>query len=776
MENQRDLGGLENGVIRRTLKAALATLTALGIFPFSPRAANSLPSPPNLSPRAATLASGDPAQGTVQTVAGPGLCTGREAMRPQSQQVGALAVGGANQIFVDTGPPVDGLIRRADGVTTTFLRTGAPLQPRRTSSSPDRPPAENRLAPDGKGGVYVTTGARVLRLDGKSNSIQTVAGSDFELPRKPSSGDGGRAEKAQFSRAQTIATDEKGNLFVSDVFDVRKPLFRIRFINRGDEPVTFYRGTGQELTIGPGDISTIAGTPGRLDSNDGQFARKAVIWGGPASMAVVSDKLYLGLDWTEAETKGKHVGVRVINLGGLPLKVNGTDVGAGKIQKIAGGRLSGFRGDGGPARSAAFSHIPGMAADQQGNLYVADEFNHRVRRIDGRGIVTTVAGIGRPGFANGGFNGNNRPATNARLNQPFDVEIGNEGVYVADRKNGQVRLIDHAGTIRLAPGNAESTVCSIAALQTSQGRHNDWGGSGDLFRTAGPYDVEVDGKGHVYFAYLNGLDSQQALVELSGSSISGLQPSATQITSETSGKSAKRRTGYFDALAMTAQGRLYVNEGPGGQIRLVNLTPKPLFAHGIKVGPRQSEVVAGTGKEGIGGDGGPAKKARFSPVSFGPGGSPDSPWANNGMVADEQGNLFVADVGNQRIRIINSRGVISTVAGEGGPPELQECCRAPFRIAEDGQGNLYVSRRADPVVFLINRGPQPLARHGQVVGPGKMTVVAGNGTYGLAAEGDKAVEAPIRGPLGMAVDDKGNLYIARSVDHSVVRVDANGIL
>jgi DNA-binding beta-propeller fold protein YncE len=121
---------------------------------------------------------------------------------------------------------------------------------------------------------------------------------------------------------------------------------------------------------------------------------------------------------------------------------------AGTISTIAGTGVPGFSGDGGPAQAAQFDGPRGLAGDSAGNLYVADDNNHRVRRIDPAGVITTVAGTGAAGYG-----GDGGPARSAQLRNPRGVAVDGRGnVFIADSMNARIRMLDPSGAIATVAG------------------------------------------------------------------------------------------------------------------------------------------------------------------------------------------------------------------------------------------------------------------------------------------------------------------------------------
>lgn len=710
--------------------------------------------------------------GTVDTVAGAGFCPGVTEIDPDASAVRALAVDREGITYVDTGPEADGVVRAVDKAGARLVRTG--VASGRAGTDPLNPPATpraGRLAADHAGGVLVAGGAKVVRIDASAGvALHPVAG-DQNSPAGASgtsSGDGGPALEARFASTRSIATDEAGNLFVADRLDAGRATVRIRFVNRGSSPVTFYGGMPEEMVVAPGSIDTIAGAPGDANAGDGGPARAATFAGVPPAMAAVQGRLYIGLYSKGPSGGSTQARVRVVNLGAKPVTAQGVTVAAGAVETVAGGGDAGFRGDGGPARSAAFGHVPGLALDAQGNLYLADQAHHRVRRVGTDGTMRTVAGFGGTGPADGGFNGTNRPATQALLSRPHDVEVGPTGqLYISDEGNGQLRFVDGAGVIHAAPGNSPAWRCR------TQGAARD-----DAFlRDDPPESVTVDRLGTVYFL----ATATRRVMRLDPAGT--VTPVAGDATGGTGGGNAARaKLDRPVAIAGGPPGGLYVVEAAGARVRFLNLGSAPVTVHGVQVGAGAIATVAGDGTSGSAGDGGPAVRAKI-----GSGPARSEVGRSETVVADGKGNLFIADPAGNAVRRVDGEGTITTFAGPGAPSP-QACCEAPRSVAVDPAGNLYVAGReigaprAASRVWLFNRGSAPLTAHGQTVPAGEVRPVAGNGSESyqeLSEEGVPAVETtlPSLDVEHVAVDGAGNLYFMTGLfERSVRRVDAKGTL
>jgi sugar lactone lactonase YvrE len=158
--------------------------------------------------------------------------------------------------------------------------------------------------------------------------------------------------------------------------------------------------------------------------------------GGPATKAVLQHPSYLVLD----------AAGNVLFTDFLDNRIRKVDR-HGVITTVGGGS-AGFSGGGGSATKAALNFPTGLAIDPDGNIYISDADNNRIRRIDGNGVITTVAGTG-----DGGFGGDGGPATEARLNAPSDLAFDGAGdLYIADQGNDRVRRVDTKGVITTVAG------------------------------------------------------------------------------------------------------------------------------------------------------------------------------------------------------------------------------------------------------------------------------------------------------------------------------------
>jgi sugar lactone lactonase YvrE len=326
----------------------------------------------------------------------------------------------------------------------------------------------------------------------------------------------------------------------------------------------------------------------------------------------------------------------------------------GVIQTIAGTGEKGYAGDGGPARSALLNEPFMCAFDAQGNLYVAEAINHCVRRIDYRtGVISTVAGIGTPGYA-----GNGGPATRATLNQPYSLQIDSRGdIYIVDRLNAVIRKVEATtGRITTVAGTGEP------------GSSGD-GGPGLRAQLREPNDCFLDGRGGLLIADIQ--DQRIRRLDL-----------ITGIITTFAGNGDKARTGDgrtataasilgARAVCMDQRGNTYICEREGNGIRKVD-------ASGLM------STIAGTGERGYSGDGGPARTATWG--------------APKAIRCDQHGHLLVVDTENHAIRRIDAMtGIVTTIAGghRGGEGDGGAAIAAgldrPHGCDVDASGRIYIA-------------------------------------------------------------------------------------
>ncbi|MDD5543122.1 MAG: NHL repeat-containing protein [Acidobacteriia bacterium] len=396
---------------------------------------------------------------------------------------------------------------------------------------------------------------------------------------------------------------------------------------------------------------------------------------------------------------------------------------SGVINTAVGTGIHGFSGDGGPATSAQLAYPCGVAFDSKGNLYIADMNNFRVRQVTVAGVIVTVAGTGSMSFG-----GDGGPATSAALSFPYAVAVDSAGnLFIADSGNSRIR--------KVTPGGVISTVAGSG----TQGLEGDSGPaiSAHLFI---PHGVAVDAQGNIYIA--DTLNPHIRRVTPDG--LINVYAGAASIGfSGDGGLASLAQLNEPNGVAVDAAGNLLIADAGNSRIRRV--TPGGII-----------NTVAGAGTYGFGGDNGPASSAHL--------------YFPTGVVSDAVGNIYVSDSYNQRIRKITPAGVITTVAGSGvagfagdGGSATSARLNYPGAVTLDAAGNLFISDTNNHRVRKVTPS-------------GVINTVAGNGTFGFSGDGGPAISAQLYLPHGLATDATGNLYIADWANYRVRKVTLAGTI
>jgi len=329
---------------------------------------------------------------------------------------------------------------------------------------------------------------------------------------------------------------------------------------------------------------------------------------------------------------------------------------ASVITTVAGTGISGYSGDNGPATSAELNFNYRVYVASNGDVYIADTYNHCIRRVDfSTQIITTVAGTGNPGYI-----GDNGPATSAELNTPFGVSVASNGdLYIADGINFVIRRVDFlTGIITTVAGTGINAYSGDNGPATSA-------------ELKLPTDVSVASNGDLYIPDLNSNVIRR--VDFSTGIITTVAGTGNAGYSGDNGPATSAELQNPQGVSVASNGDLYIADNSNNVIRRVD------FSTGIIT------TVAGTGNSGYSGDNGPATSAEFNAAS--------------GVSVASNGDLYIADANNNVIRRVDfSTGIITTVAGTGnygysgdnGPATSAELAY-PYGVSVASNGDIYIA-------------------------------------------------------------------------------------
>jgi sugar lactone lactonase YvrE len=407
--------------------------------------------------------------------------------------------------------------------------------------------------------------------------------------------------------------------------------------------------------------------------------------------------------------------------------------GRGVLHTFAGDGVAGFSGDGGPARDARFNGPHDLWRDAAGNLWLSDLGNYRIRRIDARtGVITTVAGCGRRGRA-----GDGGPALEAELDTASGVATDAEGnLYIADEYGNTVRRVDPRGIITRYAGtgvggyNGDGIPAADAALFHPE--HLAFDSAGNLYVCDNSNDRirMIDRRGIIHTVFGNPVMAQ----------VDG------QMTRSSAGDGGPAREALVlmpDSLFVDRRDNIYVGEKYGFRVRRVD------GATGMV------QTVVGTGLPGFGEDGDVGERSSINSCE-------------SGLWVDDDGSVFWDDCSGRLRRVDGRTRVVTTVLGGrtigDGLRATEAFLRAPCGLDVARDGTIYFADTWNHRIRAID--PET----------GSIRTVAGNGAREYGGDGGPALEAFLANPYDVAVDDRGNVFVADSRRAHVRRVDAAGVI
>ena len=561
------------------------------------------------------------------------------------------------------------------------------------------------VAVDSSGNTYIAdeNDNRVWKVD-SSGKITTLAGNGTAYY----GGDNGPGNKAALNSPTGIAVDSAGNVYICD------------------------SGNNRVREVTPdGTIATVAGSGAPAYSGDGGAARNA----GILPLAIAADKS----------------GDLFISEGA---RIREISAATGNISTIAGTGTMGYSGDGGPAISAKLAFVTALAVDSTGILYLADFGANVIRRVDTKGIITTIGGTGVAGYS-----GDGSKATSAQM-VPYGMALDPSGtsLYLSEPLASTVRSINlTTGTISIVAGQA--------------GQYGFAGDGLTAFSAVlwGPYGLAVDSLKNLLIC--DTLNQRVRKVSSSNSLVSTI-----------AGTNAASFLNHPEGISLDSKGNLNVadtGDNIAKQLNLstgtiISLLQYPYLPEGIaedsggnlyissqdwylyKYGSNaQWSYFAGTGTNGYSGDNGKALSATLGHITS--------------VVTDSSNNVYVADDQYYRIRKIDSGGSITLMAGGGSQGASGDGGKAtaagidPYDIAFDKSGNIYVADRMNNRVRKVIPG-------------GNIGTVAGTGAQGFSGDNGQATAATLNAPSGVAMDSAGNLYIADSGNWLLRKVTTDGVI
>jgi len=453
---------------------------------------------------------------------------------------------------------------------------------------------------------------------------------------------------------------------------------------------------------------------------------------------------------------------------------------SGAMQTFAGlgyGHYSINGGHNGVATQEPLYYPSGLGVDTQGSIYIADTINNTIRKVylnGGTWDIVTVAGV-RQGCIQTDWPTCNdgAPATKAYLLNPQGVAIDAKGnLYIADTGNNVIRYVPVK--------NGVSGKISVYAGQYNGGspcpNPQSPCGDGGLATQAlmnGPMSVALDSSNNLYIAdaYDNRIRCVLAVVGGCGDTshtyapgdiitLAGIGVPCTIFNDGPNnnppycgdgGPATAAKIGRPEAVTVSPNaGVIYVTDSRASLIRVISGGVINTFA-GTPESP------------GFAGDGGAATAAELQ----NPG----------GVFLDAAGNVLIADTNNQRIREVNTSGVINTIMGGGlndGAPATSEMLANPYQVAVDANNNFYIADAANNRVRVVNTNPNnSITIATVVVPPLGIATIAGNGDVGYTGDGGPATQATMDEPFGVAIDASGNIYISDSQNGWVREVSAS---
>lgn len=574
---------------------------------------------------------------------------------------------------------------------------------------------------DGSGNLYIAdqNNGRVREVNASTGNISTVAGGGGSTTAGNNCGgsspwgDGAAATSAFLCSPQGVAVD--ASVTPPNVFVTNADACSVREI---------VGGTGGTK----GNIYRVAGsyTLGCGFSGDGSSATSAQLSTGWQVWAQASAGT---TTVTVADYGNSRIRQFTVNSSGTPT--------SGNISTIAGGGSTNCLNENIPAIESCLQPI-GVAFDTSGNYFIGDYGYERVREVSkSTGNINTVAGWGYPYYPYPV--GNNVPlGTDYQLYYPWHVHGDSSGnIYVAGYQDESVFAYNSStGALSQVTGNGTAGYLGDTVIATN-----------GTIELNGPTDVVKDSNGNIFISDYNNC----VIREIAASTgdihtvVGGTDNSRFGCGFKDGALSAGQINGVW-ALAIDSNNNLYLADSGNERVREVNL------------GASTITTIAGNGTYGFTGDGGAATSAELTNALY-------------GLSVDSAGNVYISDSSNYRVRKVTAAtGIINTIAGNGaggfegdGVPATETSVYAPYGLALDAAGDLFLADYNNQRVRMVDTA-------------GIIHTIAGNGTAGYVGQGVLATSAELYYPTGVTTDSSGNIYLADYYNWVIRKVSALNVV
>lgn len=602
------------------------------------------------------------------------------------------------------------------------------------------------IAVDYNGNVFIgdSDNQIIRKVNAGTGIITTIAGTPTVAGF---GGDSGPATStvAHLYTPSGIAIDKNGNLYIADYSNQRIRMVSCATVNSSGGACT--PNAGQTA----GDIYTVAGTGSAGFNGDSQPATSANLYNPYGVTTDTAGNLYIA-DYSDARVRRVACGT---GISGCTAPAGET---SGDIYTVAGNGTAGFSGDAAAATSAELDQPADVAIDNAGNLFIADESNQRIREVScvttasGGGACTpstgqtagniyTAVGSGTAGYGSG----DGQPATSGDLYYPLGVAVDSAGnVIVGDYDNDRIRFV---------PCDVSTLTCTPPAGDTAKDIYTIAGTGGVSYYGNAvaaldselyyPTDAASDSSGNIYIADRDNCVVREVSFSTGNiSTFAGISGSCTY--GGDGGPATSAHLNSPAGVTVDSSGNVYIADESNCLVR--------------KVSGGTITTIAGKAPSlacGYTGDGGAATSAEL--------------YYPFGVAVDASGNVYIADEYNHVIRKV-SGGTITTFAGnntagyggDGGPATQAELYYPP-QVAVDSVGNVYIADQYNQRIRKVNTS-------------GIITTIAGNGAYGYQGDGVFATQTSLYYPIGVGVDLAGDVLIGDTDNQRVRLVDTSGII